>query len=64
MANPELVMPFGKHKNKTIEEIPSGYLRWMVEELDGDKDEELIEAAEAELDYRDKFHCHIADDGD
>jgi hypothetical protein len=25
---------FGKHKNKELSEIPSGYLKWCVEKLD------------------------------
>lgn len=50
------VMWFGEHKNKTIEEIPSGYLRWMVDELDN---EDLIMAAESELEYRDNFNGHF-----
>jgi len=55
-----LVMTFGKHKNKRIDEVPSGYLRWMAENLD-DRKANFIEAAEAELKYRDNFNCHIED---
>ena len=28
----ELVIQFGKHKGRTIEEIPSDYLKWLEED--------------------------------
>ena len=28
-------MPFGKHKNKPISSVPSGYLRWAIDNIDG-----------------------------
>jgi len=52
-----MVIPFGKHKNEAIADVPSAYLRWMVDNLDDDK-AELIEAAEFELDFRDKWQTH------
>ena len=30
-------MPFGKHKNKPMEEVPASYLLWLWDELDQDK---------------------------
>jgi uncharacterized protein (DUF3820 family) len=30
----ETVFWFGKHKGKDLSEVPSGYLRWMVENID------------------------------
>ena len=30
----ETVFWFGKHKGKDLSEVPGGYLRWMVENLD------------------------------
>jgi hypothetical protein len=27
-------MPFGKHKGEDIEDIPSDYLRWVLEKVD------------------------------
>lgn len=52
-----MIMPFGKYEGEAIEDIPSSYLRWLVESLDDDK-ADLIEAAEAELQYRDNYRCH------
>lgn len=50
-AAPDMVMPFGKHQGKTIEELPTAYLTWMAENFGKDK-ADLVEAAEAELEYR------------
>lgn len=33
-SNSETVAWFGKHKGKDLTEIPSGYLVWMVENMD------------------------------
>ncbi len=30
----ETICHFGKHKDKPLSEIPSGYLRWCVEKID------------------------------
>ena len=30
----EKVFWFGKHKDKHLSEVPAGYLRWMVENMD------------------------------
>lgn len=27
-------MPFGKHAKKPISEVPKGYLKWMIKEMD------------------------------
>lgn len=51
-----MVMPFGKFKGKTIEEIESAYLRWIVDKTDN---EELVLAAEAELEFRDNNRSHF-----
>lgn len=32
--NGGIVMPFGKHKGKSLEDVPSGYLRWALENAD------------------------------
>ncbi len=32
-SNSETVAWFGKHKGKDLSEMPSGYLRWMVESM-------------------------------
>ena len=56
MNDGTMIMPFGKHKGKTIEELPSSYLSWMVENFD---EEHLLDAADAELRFRDKHDTHI-----
>lgn len=34
MSEKETVFWFGKHKDKDLNEVPAGYLRWMVENFD------------------------------
>lgn len=53
----EIVMPWGKYKGKTIEEIPSGYLKWL--EDSANCDDELKEAAQSELEFRTKLGTHF-----
>lgn len=45
-----MTMPFGKHQGEDIADIPTGYLRWLRDNVDlfG----ELADAVEAELDSR------------
>ncbi|KKN08872.1 hypothetical protein LCGC14_1052410 [marine sediment metagenome] len=52
---PEVKMPYGKFKNKTMEEIPSGYLRWLAENF---KIEEICQAADKEWIYRETYNLH------
>ena len=33
----QVTIPFGKHKNKPLNEVPSNYLEWCIENLDWDK---------------------------
>jgi len=30
----EVICHFGKHKDKPLSEVPSGYLRWVIENVD------------------------------
>lgn len=46
----EVLVSFGKHAGKTIEEIPTSYLRWMCENVENK--EEIVEAAAEELRWR------------
>jgi len=55
----DTIMPFGKHRDKTISEIPSDYLKWMAGNLD---DEDLACKADEEYDFREKNNCHFWDD--
>lgn len=59
-GDPELVMPFGKHKGRIIEELPSSYLRWLAENLEDE--DEVVEAAEAEYNYRRDHGGHFEED--
>lgn len=52
-----MVMPFGKYQGMTIEEIPSGYLRWIVL----NNEDELQEAARAEFQWRTDHGKHFWD---
>lgn len=55
----EIRMPYGKFKGKYIHEIPSGYLRWMAENLE---DETLCCAADEEFNIREAQNAHFWDD--
>jgi hypothetical protein len=48
---------FGKHKGKTIEEIPSGYLKWIEGNIENN--DELVEAAHDEYEFRTKWKTHF-----
>lgn len=58
-GNPELELTFGRWKGATIEDCPSCYLRWLAENVDDRGD--VVEAAEAELKYRDDHGGHWYD---
>lgn len=44
-------MPWGKHKGEDIEDLDSGYLRWICENVTSDA--QLVQEAEAQLSMRD-----------
>ncbi len=50
-----MIIHFGKHRGKDIEDIPSDYLKWLSENCDF---EDVAEAADEEYQYREKFNCH------
>ena len=54
-----VVMSFGKHAGKTVEEIPDGYLAWMRDNLDEPRNTELIKAADEELEWRKEWGKRI-----
>jgi len=49
-----MIMTFGKFAGHYIEDIPSGYLEWVIENLYVDK--KLGDAIETELDYREQMN--------
>ena len=53
---PEMIMPWGKYQGVDIEELPSGYLKWLAENCD---DNALCEAADKEYRYRDDHSRHF-----
>jgi len=53
-------MPFGKYQGKEIEDIPSDYLRWLMDQdWFGEKFEDLFEEVEDEWDIRERSHAHF-----
>jgi len=54
-------MPAGKYKGKSIEEILSEYLKWVAENWESktDQDEEIIEAADTEYEFRETHKTHF-----
>lgn len=61
MSDGTTVMPFGKYRGKTIEEIPSSYLRWISNDCKTASDD-LIEEADNELSFRDNHRTHFEED--
>lgn len=51
-----MILDFGMHDGEDIEDVPSGYLEWIVDKLDNRPD--VVEEAEAELEYRKKWGKH------
>lgn len=51
-----MIMPWGKHQGKEIEDIDSGYLRWLFKNCD---DDEIAEEAESEYDHREENGTHF-----
>lgn len=50
-----MIITFGKHKGKDLEDIPDEYLRWLITT---NMSETLILEAEKELEYRDNYNLH------
>jgi hypothetical protein len=51
-------MPWGKFKGKQIEEVPSGYLKWLAENCE---DDTICNAADEEYRWRTDNHEHFWD---
>lgn len=56
------IIPFGKYKDRYIEEIPSYYLLWIAENLSEKNlfEKRLIKACDDEWQWREKNNCHIS----
>jgi hypothetical protein len=54
-----LAIHFGKHKGKMICDLPSDYLKWMIENVEEDY---LSNAAESEFKFREKWGTHFYED--
>jgi uncharacterized protein (DUF3820 family) len=52
-----LIIQFGTYIGKDLEDIPSDYLKWIVKDVK--TDDELVEEAEKELEFRDKWGTHF-----
>jgi uncharacterized protein (DUF3820 family) len=57
------VIPFGKFKNKTIEDCPSSYLKWLAEQdFFEAKYLNLLKEIEQELEFRTRFDTHFEEE--
>ncbi len=48
-----MILTFGVHEGKDIEDVPTSYLEYIVDQMDNRPD--VVEEAEAELEYRKKW---------
>ena len=55
-TNQIMIMPWGKHVGKDMEDIPSSYLKWLAEKCD---DDEICEAADQEYQFREEHRRHF-----
>ncbi len=53
-------MPWGKFKDKEIENLPSQYLKWLAENIGEDTPQRKAICIEADKEYqfREKHDCH------
>lgn len=52
-----MIMPFGNYIGKDLEEIPSDYLKWIIDKVT--TNDELVQAAEEEYEFRSKWKTHF-----
>ena len=50
-----MILPWGKFKGKDLEDIPSGYLKWLSENCE---DDEIANAAYEEYEWRSNWDKH------
>jgi len=53
-------MPFGVYRGKDLEEIPSDYLKWIINKVTNN--DEIVEAADQEYEFREKWKSHFWSD--
>lgn len=55
-------MPFGKYAGEDIEDVPSKYLKWFLENIDPETTflESIVEEVDKEYKWREKYNEHIA----
>jgi len=58
----KMKMPYGKYKGKDIDQLPSGYLRWVAENWKEDipQNRAICEAADKEYQYRERQGLHFS----
>lgn len=54
-------MPWGKYAGNDIQDLPSGYLRWLAENIEEItlEDSAICKAADEEYQFREKNNCHV-----
>ena len=55
----DTAMPFGKHSGELIADIPSDYLRWLLEQDWFCRKADLAKQVKIEMEFRDKFDKHF-----
>jgi len=53
-----MIMPWGKYKGKDLEEVPSGYLKWLAENCE---DDSIATEADQEYKWRTDHNKHFED---
>lgn len=57
-------IPFGKHKDADIRDVPSSYLDWLLAHFDPktEREENFLDAVLREYQWRDDHDGHIKDE--
>jgi len=56
-----IIMPWGKYEGRAIDELPSNYLHWILDNFDTETrlKQSIVDAAEEELEWRDDNGGHF-----
>ena len=59
-----MIIPFGKYKGHSIEDLPSSYLKWLTENIHDNEMEErsICLNADEEYQFRASYNSHFEDD--